>query len=177
MPDKKGNLYLYEAIEMRKEYDRHIKLIENVLDEDGSRRGDFLRRGDDEEKVPSNDFDKEKLQQTLKSIQTKRVKLNQAIQTANFENQVKYDGEEISLAEALEVRKNLLTDIEALSQRVQNSAYKRVIHKEERDIVREPTHSFSKSYEEYRDALKKLRNLVTGIHVLNHTSTVTFKDE
>lgn len=30
MQDKKGNLYLYEAIELRSEYDRHIKLTENI---------------------------------------------------------------------------------------------------------------------------------------------------
>jgi hypothetical protein len=31
MPDKKGNLYLFEAIELRKEYDRRIKLLEHLL--------------------------------------------------------------------------------------------------------------------------------------------------
>lgn len=177
MPDNNGNLYLYEAIELRDEYDHHIKLIEKVLGEGHDEREGFLRRGDDEEKQPASDFNKEALEDTLKSIQTKRVKLNQAVQTANFENKVDFEGEEITLAEALEVRKNLIADIEALSKRVVNSAYKRVIHKEERDIVREPVHSFNKSYEEYRNTLKKRRRLVTSIHVMNHTSTVKFKDE
>jgi hypothetical protein len=31
MPDEKGNLYLFEAIELRKEYDRRIKLLEQLL--------------------------------------------------------------------------------------------------------------------------------------------------
>jgi len=31
MPDKKGNLYLYEAIELRKEYARHVELLEGLL--------------------------------------------------------------------------------------------------------------------------------------------------
>ena len=31
MPDKKGNLYLYEAIELRNEFDRHVELLEGFL--------------------------------------------------------------------------------------------------------------------------------------------------
>jgi hypothetical protein len=37
MPDDKGNLYLFEAIELRNKYDRHIKLMEKLLDEDDDR--------------------------------------------------------------------------------------------------------------------------------------------
>jgi len=29
MPDDKGNLYLFEAIELRNEYDRNIKLLKS----------------------------------------------------------------------------------------------------------------------------------------------------
>lgn len=31
MPDNKGNLYLYEAIELRGEHDQHIGLLEGLL--------------------------------------------------------------------------------------------------------------------------------------------------
>lgn len=126
---------------------------------------------------PASDFDQKELEQRLKKMQTKRVKLNQAIQTANFEYKIDYDGERISLAESLEIRKNLLADIEAISQRVVNSAYKRIIHKEERDIVREPKHPFKQNYEDFQNSLRKLRHLLTQIHIVNHRSTVNFKDE
>jgi len=31
MPDKRRNLYLFEAIELRNEYDRHIGLVKKLL--------------------------------------------------------------------------------------------------------------------------------------------------
>ena len=33
MPDKKNNLFIYEAIELRQEYDKHIKVLENLIEE------------------------------------------------------------------------------------------------------------------------------------------------
>ncbi len=174
MPDKNNNLYLFEAIELRNEYDRHISLIENLLT--GNRREGFYR-SDEEEREPADDFDLNEFRQKLKKLQTKRVKLNQAIQAANFTVTFKFEGEKITLAEALEIRKNLLAEREALSKRVADAAYKRIIHKEERDIIRNTVHSFTQSYEQYKNSLKKLRKLLSEIHILNHKRSVEFKDE
>jgi hypothetical protein len=175
MPEKKGNLYLYEAIELRSEYDRHIGLLESLMGEPSKKRGLF--KDDDEDKEPVTDFDQKKIEERLKKLQTKRVKLNQEIQKTNFDTQVEYKGEKISVAEALEIRKNLLEDIKAIAERVENSSCRRVIHKEERDIVQEPRHKFGESYKEYQNNLQQLRELVNRIHVVNHIATVNFKDE
>jgi len=177
MPDKKGNLYLFEAIELRNEYDRHIKQLEKLIEGETSKRDSYFRDNREEKREPVAEFDVKALGEKLKKIQTKRVKLNQAIQVANFEYQIDYNGEKISLAEALEIRKNLLADLEAMSQRVYNSAFKRIIHKEERDIVHEPKQSFKQSYEEFQSGLNKLRHLINQIHVANHENVVNFKDE
>ncbi len=177
MPDEKGHLYVFEAIELRNEYDRHIKLLEQVLQAEQPERERWMARTDEGEKEPAGEFDPKTIEEKLKKLQTKRVKLNQAIQVSNFESQIAYQGEEVSLAEALELRKNLFADLTALKQRVTESAYKRIVHKEERDIVHEPRHSFSKSYEDYQDKLHTLRQLITGIHRANHVNTVKFKDE
>lgn len=177
MPDKKGNLYLFEAIELRKEYDRRIKLLEQLLRGGQDKQDRLFHRGDEEKREPSADLDLGKMEENLKNIQTKRVKLNQAIQLANFESKIEYEGETIPIAEALELRKNLTSDLETISQRVLDSAYTRIIHKEERDIVHEPRHGFKQSYEEFQTKLKKLRNLVIKIHQANHAYCVNFKDE
>ena len=116
MPDQKGNLYLFEAIVLRNEYDRHIKLIENLIGESETKRGRLFHNSDDEGKEPSAEFNQNELEEKLMILQTKRIKLNQAIQMANFSTQIDYNGEKISLAEALEVRKGLLADYEAISQ-------------------------------------------------------------
>lgn len=177
MADKKGKLYLFEAVELRNEYDRHIKLLQDLTGESDSKRDRFFSKTDDEDKEPAADFEQKKLEERLKKLQTKRVKLNQEIQIANFKAQIDYNGEKISIAESLEVRKNLIADREAISQRVLNSAYKRVIHKERRDIVHKPKRPFKKAYEEFQDSLKKLRHVVNQIHTVNHTAVVNFKDE
>lgn len=176
MADEKGKLYLFEAIELRNTFDRHIKLLESTLyDRDG--RDSFMSRREEDVKEPADDFNAHELEEELKKIQTKRVKLNQAIQAANFTNTIQFDGDEITLAEALELRKNLLAELEAMKERVRNSAYKKIIHKEERDIVREPKHSFTKVYAEYEEKLLKLRNLVNLLHKANHNNVVDFREE
>jgi hypothetical protein len=176
MPDKKGNLYLYEAIELRSEYDRHVELLEGLFGvESSKKRGLF--NNDDEDKDPAADFDQKETEDRLKKLQSKRVRLNQEIQKTNFGTQIEYEGNGISLSEALEVRKNLLGDVKALAGRVEKSSYRRVIHKEGRDIVQEPRHRFTETYREYQESLRRLRGLVTQIHAANHSATVVFKDE
>ena len=64
-----------------------------------------------------------------------------------------------------------------MSQRVIDSAFKRVIHKEERDIVHEPKHSFKQVYDEYQKNIRKIRILITQIHITNLRNKVNFKEE
>jgi len=175
MPDKKGNLFLYEALELRAEYSRHIGLLENLMGDASKKHGLF--RDNDEHKEPAADFNLKEIGEKLKKLQTKQVKLNQELQRTNFEAQIEYKGERISIAEALEIRKNLIEDIKAMAERVENSSYKRVIHKEERDIVQEPRHRFGEIYMEYQDSIRKLRQLGNRIHAVNYLATVKFKDE
>lgn len=175
MADEKGNLYLYEAIELRNEYDRHIGLLQGLMGEPSKRRGLF--KDDDEDKEPATDFDPKETEDKLKKLQTKRVKLNQKIQETNFEVRIDCEGENISIAEALILRKNLLSDLNAVVARVEKSSYRRVIHKEERDIYQEPRYKFDESYKEYQKCLEQLRRLVNQIHAVNHTAIVKFKDE
>jgi len=60
---------------------------------------------------------------------------------------------------------------------VVKSAYKRIIHKEERDIVHQPLHSFKQAFDEYGDNLKKLKGIINKIHIANYQSKVNFREE
>jgi hypothetical protein len=71
----------------------------------------------------------------------------------------------------------LLSEIDALSSRVKKSAYKEIVHKEERDIVHRPTYNFPETYNDYIDKVGELRMLNGAIHRVNHTVIVNFKDE
>lgn len=48
MPDDKQNLYLFEAIELRAEYDARIKVLRSLLPESREKRDRFPFRRDDE---------------------------------------------------------------------------------------------------------------------------------
>lgn len=177
MTDNKNNLILFEAIELRNLYDRQIKLLDKLSWEGSDKSDRIFGNSREEEKEPADDFNSKEMDKQLKSIQTKRVKLNQAIQRTNYENSIEYLGEKVTIAEALEIRKNLISDLEAISNRVQNSAYNRILHKEERDIVHKPKHSFQSVYDEFNVKLKSLRDLINMIHRINHQAIVQFKDE
>ena len=140
MPDEKNNLFIYEAIELRQEYDKHIKVLENLIEEKRGKR-DFLSREEDELR-PAKDFDVKLIQEKLQKLQTKRVKLNQELQLTNLKTTLNYDGNEITLSEALEIRKNLIKEITILSDKLNKSAYVKIIHKEGRDIIKEPKQKF-----------------------------------
>jgi hypothetical protein len=178
MTRKNDNLMLFEAIELRSELDRHIKLLESLIGEIKVKRERLFTGSDeDEDKEPATGFDIHEIEERLKKLQKKKVKLNQAIQSANFNARIDHDQEKISIAEALEVRKSLQAEEEVISKRVVNSAYNKIIHKEERDIVRKPTHPFLASYEDYKRHVTTLRRLVTRIHSANHNTEVVFTDE
>ncbi|MGM0366532.1 MAG: hypothetical protein ACQEP5_08365 [Actinomycetota bacterium] len=173
MPDEKKNLYLFEAIQLRDEYDSRIRLLEKLTDSQD--KSDRLF-GSGEQNEPAEDFNLREAEEKLKKLQLKRLKLNQAIQLANFSCQIEYGGEKISIAEALEVRKSLLAEKETLLQKAIKSAYSTIIHKEERDIVRRPVYPFKQTVEEYGNNLKKLRDIINRIHIANYRSKVNFKE-
>jgi hypothetical protein len=175
MADSKGNLYLFEATELRDGYDEKIDLVEQLLADQNS--NNHFAKNDNEDKKPVSDFDISEFQEQLNKLKTKRVKLNQAIQKANFTYKIDYDSEEVSLSEALEIRKNLLAEKKKAFQQVKEAAYKRIIHKEERDVVRTARYSFSERYEHYLDLQNRIKDLINKIHVKNHKSVIDFKDE
>lgn len=172
-----NDLYLFEALELRNSYDRMLNLLKSILDTADSGRDVFSVRSESDQKEFDDAFDFRAMENARKSLETKRVKLNQAIQTANFTNMLQHRGADIPIAEALEIRKTLLSEIDALSSRVRKSAFKEIVHKEERDIVHRPKYRFPETYNDYHDKVHELRTLNGEIHRMNHITKVNFKDE
>jgi hypothetical protein len=184
MTDKKGNLNLLEAIELRNEYDRHIGLIKKLLsvksyhtiDED-QYYGRSAPKSYDVENKPAEGFDPKEMNMKLKKLETKRLKLNMAIQSTNFASTIEFNGEQISLAEALEIRKKLQKEFDDKTKSVTDSAHKQIIHKEKRDIEHHNRDSFGETYKDFQNSLTVLRRLTNEIHLKNHMSVTNFKDE
>ena len=102
MKDRKRTLYLYEALELRAEYDSRIKTLKDCLPETKQNRERFsFARDDDGIRRPSPDFDVASARKDLRKLELKRRKLNSSIQQANFNHFIDFNGESINLNEAL----------------------------------------------------------------------------
>jgi len=178
MSEGKKKLFLYEALELRGELDARVKTLKDCLPETRQNRGRLsLLGGEDGIRRPSSDFDPSAARSALRKLEFKRRKLNSAIQQANFTHQVEYEGESISLNEALEARKALNERIGELHQQVVSSAYERVIYKEGRDIVEANEPSYSECVEKLEQARLSFRVLNRLLRRASFETVVDFQDE
>jgi hypothetical protein len=175
---KKRKLQLYEALELRGEYDARIKTLKDCLPETRQNRGRVLFSRDDEVmRRPSSDFDVSEARRKLRKLETKRRKLNSAIQETNFNYKIDFSAESINLSEALETRKELNERIGELHNQVVNSAYLKVIYKEGRDIVEESEIPYTECVDNLEEARLAFRELNRKLRLSSFKATVDFEDE
>ncbi len=175
---EKRKLFIYEALELRSEYDARIKTFKDTLPETKQNRDRlFLSRDDDGRRGPCSDCDMAEVRRQLRKLEVKRRKLNSAIQQANFNSQVEYRGESINLNEALETRKSLNDQIGELHTQVVNSAYEKVIYKEGRDIVEENELSYTNSVNDLDYARLAFRELNRKLRKASFETLIEFVDE
>jgi hypothetical protein len=73
MPDKKGNVFLYEAIELRAEYDARIKALKSLLPEAKENRSRLSFGRDDEVKRrPVDGFSIDEVRDEMQKIEFKK---------------------------------------------------------------------------------------------------------
>ena len=178
MPDESNNIYLYEALELRSEYESRLNTLKELLPE--SQNGDSsLWRGNhnDRKYVPIEELDMEELREKIKNLELKKRKLNNAIQKTNFETYINFQGKEINLTEALDLRKVVNEDIANLSKKLKKSAYKKIIYKEDRDIVEKPELYYKKVKNELEKKRIEFRNLNRKLRKISLKTVVDYKDE
>jgi len=176
--ENKHRIYLYEALELRGEYDARISTIKDCLAKGTSSRGRSSLWDDDRGKRrPSPDFDVTDERRRLRDLEIKRRKLNSAIQKANYETQIDFEGQTVNILEALDVRKALNQQLGELKEQLTSASYQTVIYKEDRDIVE----ASEVPYAECRDSLDHAR---VSFRVLNRRlreasfeTMVDFQDE
>jgi hypothetical protein len=178
MPDAKNNLFLYEAIELRAEYDARIKGLKGLLPEARKNRDRLVFHRDEEARArPVRAFDVVECRAELGALSAKKRKLNGAIQRANFDNQIAVADQEMNLAEALELRKAINERIGELSGELGASAYENVVHKENRDIVEGPDRDFLEVRQELEEKRRQFRELNRKLRAAAHEIVVDFRDE
>lgn len=178
MKEKKKPLYLYEALELRSEYDARIKTLKDCLPESKQTRA-RISFGRDDEGVhrASPDFDAVSARKELRKTEVKRRKLNSSIQKANFNHVIDFHGDSVSLAEALEIRKALNEQIGELHNQVVGSSYEKVIYKEGRDIIEENEISYQAAVKNLEEARLSFRELNRKLRRASFETLVEFQDE
>jgi len=178
MKEKKEPLYLYEALELRSEYDARIKTLKDCLPESKQNRDRFSFGRDDEGiRRASTDFDTVSARKELRKIEIRRRKLNSSIQKANFNHLIDFHGDSINLNEALEIRKALNEQIGELHNQVVRSSYQKVIYKEGRDIVEENEISYKDAVKNLEEARLSFRELNRKLRLASFETLLEFQDE
>lgn len=175
--EKERALKLYEALELRSEYDARIKTLKDCLPETRENRSWPRSPSDGEHRRPSPDFDLDEARKGIKTLELRRRRLNGAIQEANFAHTIEHGGEAIRLSEALEARKVLSDAIGELHSRVIDSSWQRVIYKEDRDIVEENEAPYGDSVERLDAARRAFRDLNRKLRAASFEVSVDFADE
>ena len=177
MKDKKNPLYLYEALELRSEYDARIKTLKDCFPESKQNRDRLSFTRNDEIRRPSPDFDVVSARKELRKIEIKRRKLNSSIQRANFNQFINFNGDSISLSEALETRKALNEQIGEFHNQVITSSCQKVIYKEGRDIVEENQISYTDAVKNLDQGRLAFRELNRKLRLASFETLVDFQDE
>ena len=178
MSKDKRRLLIYEALELRSEYDARVKTLRSCLPE--TRRSDhvaFLSRFDDGAWRPAEGVEPGALREELRTLEHKRHKLNVAIQGANFANTIAVGENKVSLTEALELRKRAKERVDELRAQLPRSTAVRVIHKEDRDIEEEPEVPFVEVRSRLEEARLEFRRLNRALRKASFTVEVEFLDE
>lgn len=178
MLNEKRRLYLYEALELRSEYDARIKTLRDCLPESRKNRGRYSFSSENDRKtLPSAEFDVKRAVKQIAEWEKKKRKLNNAIQRANFSHQVQFQGENVNLNEALELRKSLNETMGDLHTRVVHSSYQRVIYKEDRDILEPNELSYREADKNLEESRLFFRQLNRKIRRASFTVVVDYFDE
>ena len=176
MTEARKTVRLYEALELRAEYDGRIKTLRDCLPESRQNRGLFSRDSDSSRR-PAPGFSVSGARDQLRGLEFRRRKLNAAIQRANFEHRLEHEGDDLSLTEALETRKALNERLGELHTQVVDSAYERVLHKEERDIVEENELPYDDCLTRLDEARVEFRRLNRRIRAASFEVEVEYADE
>ena len=177
MKKKRKNLYLYEALELRSEFDARIKTLKDCLPETKQNRDRFSFTRDEGIRRPSPDFDAVSARKELRKLEIKRRKLHNSIQKANFSHAIDFNGDSVTLNEALEIRKALNEQIGELHDQVVRSSYQKVIYKEGRDIVEENEISHEDAVKNLEEARLSFRDLNRKLRRASFETLLEFQDE
>lgn len=178
MSPGRQTLQLYEALELRSEYTVRIATIKDCLAGGESHGGrTAFWREDKTKRRPSPELDAAGERESVRALEFKRRKLNSAIQKANYETQIEFDGQSINLLEGLELRKALSAQIAELKTQAVDAAHQTVIYKEGRDIIEASNIPYADSRRQLDGARLAFRELNRKLRRASFETAVAYADE
>jgi len=177
MPDIKNKLYLYEAIELRREYELRNKILNDLLSKQFGNIKEYRRHYDVQKFVKIPELDISEIRKKIRKIEFKKRKLHVAIQKINNTSKLTINKETMTLNEAVHLRKATHDRIKILRNLLNDAAYKKIIYKEGRNIEKIPYESFKETEEQLESNLLLFRELNRRIRKISFEKTVDFKDE
>lgn len=177
--ENRNRLYLHEALELRSEYDARILTLKDCLAKakGGRDRDSVWGRVDRGKRRPSSEFDANAERERLRTLEVKRRKLNSTIQKANFETSIEFEGREMNLLEALDLRKAMNQQLAERVGELKEASYETVIYKEDRDIVEGSELSYSECRDNLDRARVAFRDLNRKLRWASFETQVEFRDE
>ena len=100
-----------------------------------------------------------------------------AVQRANFNHVIDFNGEALNLSEALETRKALNEQIGEFHNQVVASSCQKVIYKEGRDIVEDSEISYADAIKNLEQTRLAFRELNRKLRLASFQTSVDFQDE
>jgi len=174
MPDSKNYLYLYEALELRREYEKRLNYLETFFHNPTDTK---VVMSYNENYTIESQYDRSKFRDSIQLLETKKRKINSAIQQLNHNTKIDINNETMSLSEALYLRKLTIKKITELKDTLKTALYSRIIYKEERTIEEPPVASFKKLEEELELNLLLFRELNRKLRRATYEKTVNFANE
>ena len=160
-----ARMKLSGALGRRRDLVAEATHLEKLINE-GNRRAGFMR----EERSTlrrADDFDPKKVRQRRNAAVAMARRLNIAIQTLNVTTKVGVDGEEMVLAEALELRKELSGQVQQLENEAIRAAYVTERHMKDK-VVEDPR---GRGYAEVHDELDAARRRLAAVREACATAT------
>ena len=170
-----AKLRLCHALSLRKEQLQRIKHLEAVVKP--GRNDGFLGRPTTSDRLPATGMDPAKVRSKIAATRTRCRRLNAAIQALNLGTTVCVGGERMTLAEALELRKETEEEVERLELETVEASHITRTHLEHKVVETSPR----RSYPEARDTLGAARLRLRALRRLCAEATfalfVDFEDD
>ena len=131
--------------------------------------------GDHEERRPA-DYSLKTVEADMAIVEKNMRRLNIAIQKSNFDNEIQFQGESMSIAEALELRKAINERIASLHTGTVESAWVKVVHKEDRDIEETPETPFQENISALNMDRVVFRQLNCALREVGYSVEIKFKE-